>query len=343
MKIGHAVHGWVQRWWAGEAGSVGLVASVALAPAEWLFRGVVHARDAAYRRGLLSIDHAAIPVISVGNLSVGGTGKTPFTAWLADRLAGWGARPAVVLRGYGADEVLVHQELNPGIPTFIARVRAEAAAAAAASGCTVAVLDDAFQHRALARDLDIVLISAGDSIRNKAMLPRGPWRESAAALSRADVVVSVHKGAASAGPPGGGLGPVPHDSLLVSCAIVPDGVAPLQGGAPQPLSSLAGRQVLAPAGIAHPGQFAADLRAAGVAVELVAFPDHHDFSADDARQLVARAAGRALVMTRKDAVKLRPLVDAKGEAYVLDQIVQITRGEKELDQKIQRALERPRP
>src|SRR5690606_37512688 len=184
---------WVPRWWRGEAGWVGRGASAALWPAEQLFRGIVAARNRAFDSGLLRSERAPIPVISVGNLGVGGAGKTPFAAWVAGRLHEYGRRPAIVLRGYGADEILVHRELNPDVPVHAARARIEGVREAAARGSDVVILDDGFQHRAIQRDLDVVLLTADGWTGEVRLLPRGPWREDLGALRRADLVVVTRK------------------------------------------------------------------------------------------------------------------------------------------------------
>src|SRR4028118_2168103 len=142
-----SLHGFVARWWAGEAGAAGKVLDAALLPAEWGFRGIVALRNRAFDRGILPAERVPIPVISVGNVGVGGAGKTPFAAWLAARLMGWGRRPAIALRGYGEDEVLLHRELDAEVPVFAAAKRAEAARDAIGAGYDAVVLDDAFQHR----------------------------------------------------------------------------------------------------------------------------------------------------------------------------------------------------
>src|SRR5688500_2241480 len=103
-----SLRSWVPRWWEGHGGAWGKVADVALAPVEAAFRGIVSVRNRGYDRGLLSAEAPPVPVISVGNVAVGGAGKTPVAAWVAGRLSGWGRHPAIALRGYGADEVLVH-------------------------------------------------------------------------------------------------------------------------------------------------------------------------------------------------------------------------------------------
>lgn len=309
-------------------------------PAELGYRGAVRIRNGAYDRGLLPQASATIPVVSVGNIGVGGAGKTPFAAWTAARLAGWGRSPAIVLRGYGADEVLVHRELNPEIPVFAAPRRADGVARAAAAGCDVAVLDDGFQHRALARRLDIVLVGAEGWREPLRLLPRGPWREGRRALRRAGVVVVTRKSAtradavrvadALARPAGGGV---------ALCRIAPTHLEPLRGPREEiPLDRLRGRALLAVASLADPRPFVAHLEENGARVESLVFPDHHPFDAADAARIAAAARGRPVAMTRKEAVKLRPLLPADLPALVLGQRVEIERGVELLDRALREAL-----
>jgi tetraacyldisaccharide 4'-kinase len=331
--------GLVTRWWSGRAGVLGSALDVALAPVEWLFRAGVTARRAGFDRGVLKAERVSVPVISVGNLGVGGAGKTPFAAWLAGRLLARGRRPGVALRGYGGDEVLLHAELNPGVPVAAAARRADAAWALIGEGCDVVVLDDGFQHRWLARDLDLVLVAADSWRPGPRLLPRGPWREPLDALRRASAIVITRKLAPLEAAISTGLeltGSAPFVPLM-HCHIQPDGLSPLAGGASRPLASLRGQRILAVSGLATPEPFFATLRAAGAEVEVVAFPDHHAFDTDDADAVVSRAAGRAIVMTRKDAVKLRPLLGAT-PAWVLEQRVEMEVNAERLDALLARAL-----
>ncbi len=330
-------HSWVRRWWAGEGGGLGKLANGAMAPAEWAYLAVTEARNRAYDREWLNATQAPIPVISVGNLAVGGSGKTPFAAWLAARLARWGMAPAMVLRGYGDDEVLLHRELNPTVPVFTGRKRALAVHQAAAAGCDVAILDDGFQHRALKRDLNMVLVAAHGWTAKRRLLPRGPWRESTRALRRADVAVVIRR-AKESGAVSAEIRKAAPSVLLVECAVTPGALVPLHGGEPAHESSLRGSSVLGVASLADPRPFAAHLQEFADAVEVAAFPDHYPFRAVDADRLRARAAGRPLIMTRKEAVKLRPLVSSDEAAFVLYQRVEITSGAEELDAAIRRVL-----
>lgn len=340
-KVRPRLHAWTLDWWAGGQGTVGSVLDAALWPAERAFAAVAAGRNLAYDRGWIGGSRAPIPVISIGNLTVGGAGKTPFAAWVATTLAGWGRSPAIVLRGYGEDEVLVHRELNPDVPVFTARRRAEAAKAAAAAGRGVAILDDGFQHRALARDLDVVLVAAEAWSDRRRLLPRGPWRESITALRRAGVIVVTRKWAIAdrSSEVAAELAARHPAAVVATCQMQPDGLTPLRSGLGACLDAETIRDLpaLAVASIGDPHAFARQLEMMGADVDLMAFPDHHRFDVADARAIVERAARRTIVMTRKDAVKLRALLPAEAGALVLEQRVEVESGRAELLEALRRA------
>jgi tetraacyldisaccharide 4'-kinase len=315
-------------------------ASAALLPLEAAFRAVSMLRNRAYDAGVLRARSAPVPVVSVGNLVVGGAGKTPVAAWLAARLRGWGMQPAIALRGYGEDEVLLHREMNPDVPVFANPRRILAAREAADAGCDVVVLDDGFQHRGLARDLDVVLVPAESWSPTPRMLPRGGWREPPGALRRAQVVAVTRKTADAARAEGVArdVRRVAPDAAVVHCALRATGLMPLHGGETRPLEWLRDMDVLAVAGVARPAPFVAHLRSAGAAVEAALFADHHAYGETDVSAIRARAGGRPLVTTQKDAVKLRPLIFPDIEAYVLLQSVAIDEGLDALDAALRAAV-----
>ncbi|HWK89176.1 MAG TPA: tetraacyldisaccharide 4'-kinase [Longimicrobium sp.] len=334
---------WVRQWWAGRAGAAGAAATAAFAPAEGLFRTGVAARNAAYDRGWMRAERVAVPVISIGNLAVGGAGKTPFAAWIAARLLEWGRTPAIALRGYGEDEVILHRELNPTIPVFSAAKRADAAREAVAAGRDVVVLDDGFQHRALARDLDVVLIAAESWTAQPRLLPRGPWREGLGALARAGVIVLTRKTAplARAEEIAALLGRMQPTTPVAICALTPaPGLRMLHGGGLLVDAGMVrGHSVLAVAALATPEPFLEHARQMAAEVDAALFRDHHAFTRDDVTALLQRAAGRPVLMTQKDAVKLRELIPAGVDAYVVEQHVTLERGGDALDAALRTALE----
>jgi tetraacyldisaccharide 4'-kinase len=290
-----------------ESGRIGArLLRALLWPLGWLYGAIVELRNAAFDRGLLRSHDLALPTISVGNLSVGGTGKTPIAAWLVGRLKAAGARPAIVLRGYGGDEPLVHARLNPGVPVIVNANRVAGVAEAKAAGANVVVLDDAFQHRQARRDIDAVLLSA-DRFGPVRPLPAGPWREPLGALGRASLIAVTRKSAS----------PLRARELLSHAMrfspkaagtilhLTPDALVQWSSGITEPVSALSGAPILAVSAIGDPRAFAGQLRAAGAQVEAVSYPDHHAFSVAEAESLAARAQGKMrVVCTLKDAVKL---------------------------------------
>jgi tetraacyldisaccharide 4'-kinase len=302
--------GAVERVWFGRGLGARSMRAVLL-PASALFRAGVAARDLAFRLGLAKARRSRIPVVSVGNLSVGGTGKTPIAAWFAAELRRLGARPAIVMRGVGADETRVHALLNPEVPVIASPDRLAGIAIAAADGADVAVLDDAFQHRRAARDADVVLVSADAWSRPRHLLPAGAWREPLRALRRASMAIVTRKAADDAGVSSvlRAIGRAAPRLPVAVVRLAPDELRRLD--APEeslPLSALERREVLAIAAIGDPAAFLAQIAAAGPeSVEWEVFADHHPFSQRDVARLQARGRGVDIVVcTLKDAVKLGP-------------------------------------
>lgn len=303
--------GFVDRVWYG-ADDLASAARAVLMPAERVFGGIVGARDIMYDAGWLPVQETALPAVSVGNLTVGGTGKTPIAAWIARGLALRGAKPAVILRGYGDDEPLVHRTLNPDIPVVVGADRVAAIANAAKQGADIAVLDDAFQHRRARRLADIVVVSADRWTPDIRLLPAGPWREPLKAIRRATLVIvtrkaapeerveEVHKRIAEVAPA------IPRVSVhLAPGALVRAGEG--GGGEARSLESMRGASVRAILSIGDPQAFVAQLEAAGIEVRASIYPDHHAFTASEVAALASGlSASDAVVCTLKDAVKLAP-------------------------------------
>lgn len=315
----------IERIWAADG-----PAAWALTPLSWLFGVATGTRNLLFDLGVLRAHSLGLPAVSVGNVSVGGTGKTPVSAWVAAQLREMGARPAILLRGYGDDEPLVHARLNPNVPVIANPDRVAGASEARAQGATVLVLDDAFQHRRAARDLDLVLVAAeqGDAHR---LLPAGPLREGRRALRRAHFVIVTRKAASTAEAEGVAAGwtafaGAPPTAIL---ALNPGPLHPIDpAGASLPLSTLAGKRVLAISAIGAPGAFEAQLRTAGATVESAAYPDHHAFGPGDVAELVRRASVTDLtICTLKDAVKLGPQWPRQAPGvWYLSQAVEVERG-----------------
>jgi tetraacyldisaccharide 4'-kinase len=290
---------WAETIWYGRSAW-----SICLLPVAWLFGLVVRVRRACYQRGLLRSHAISAPVIVVGNITVGGTGKTPVVEWLVRALAAQGYRPGVVSRGYGGrpqrvparvtadsdpadcgDEAILIAR-RTGALVRVSPDRVAAAQAVVRDGANVVVADDGLQHYRLARQLEIAVLDGHRGLGNRRLLPAGPLREPPARLDEADVVL-VNGG----GDPDRGLG----FRLRAGQAIN------LQSGARMPVTELRGRTVWVVAGIGNPARFVEQLAADGILAESVAVPDHGRV---DLHALIARAR-RPILMTEKDAVKYR--------------------------------------
>jgi len=334
---------WVSRWLRGDSGWAGESLRILLAPAEMTYAALVRLRMQLYSAGILRSLRSPIPVFSVGNLSLGGTGKTPFSAWLAGRLLERGGSPVVVSGGYGRDEVLLHRHLNPRIPMLTASRRIDAARLAASQGHDCVVVDDGFQHRRLARNCDIVLVAAESWAGTRRLLPRGPWREAPAALRRADLVIVTRKTATfeRAGEVARAIAEYAPETRIGICEFAPSRVVPLHGGLESgalPLSWLDGREGVAVSTLADPEPFYEQLRSGGALIETATFPDHHEFDVDDLADLATRLRGRVLFMTWKEGVKLRSSLPRGVEGYVLEQEVRLEEASAELDHLLDEAL-----
>ena len=273
-----------------------------LAALFWVASGL---RRAAYRAGVAATHRLPVPVIVVGNITVGGTGKTPLVVWLAAHLAARGWRPGVVSRGYGArverptpvdsasDAALAGDEpvliaRRAGCPVVVDRDRVRGATwLCAQAGCDLVIADDGLQHYRLARDLEIAVVDGTRRFGNGLLLPAGPLREGRARLRSVDLVVT--NGTPAAGEHGMSLVPGPLYALA-------------SPGRRESLGAWRGRAVVAVAGIGNPERFFRTLEQAGLVVERRAFPDHHRYRAAD---VASPADGRPVLMTEKDAVKCR--------------------------------------
>jgi tetraacyldisaccharide 4'-kinase len=315
----------------------------ALRVAEVPYTWAVRRRNRRYQSGAAAVYRVAVPVISVGNLTLGGTGKTPMVQWLARWLAGRQISVGIVSRGYGAaagsreqgkawnDEALELAWNLPNVPHVQQPDRVAAARRVIDEfQCRVILLDDGFQHRRIARDLDLVLLDALEPLGFGHVFPRGTLREPLEGLARADVVAlsradligpdqrgEIRRQVEHYAPRAQWMELAHRPEALVGVATPADSPvtraqpaahAKPQAGAEQPLESLAGQRVLAFCGIGNPAGFRHTLAACGYrVVEFLEFPDHHGYTRRDLDRLVA-AAGRfdvaAILCTRKDLVKL---------------------------------------
>ncbi|MEO5814483.1 MAG: tetraacyldisaccharide 4'-kinase [Gemmatimonadaceae bacterium] len=330
----------VQDVWYGDTAS-DRTARAVLTPASWVYEAIIRVRNARYAKSD-AVHPSAVPVLSLGNITVGGTGKTPVAAWAAATLRARGGRPAIVMRGYGDDEPLVHVKLNPDVPviTDADRVRGAERARDARADCVI--LDDGFQHRRIARVADWVLVAAERWRDDLHLLPAGPLREPTSALGRADVIIVTRKSAslADADTISARLSARFPKVGLAVCHLALDTLVDALTGERRPLSWLSDRRIVAAAAVGEPDAFFAQLRALGARVEERPFADHHAFDGAEARAL-AQAADRreGLVCTLKDAVKLAPLwTPAAAPMWYVSQIAVIERGASVLDHGLEAVL-----
>jgi tetraacyldisaccharide 4'-kinase len=296
-----SVHSWLNRiWYDGSPPPWWLV------PLSLAYGAAAGSRRYLYARQLRKSTRMSSPVVVVGNLSVGGTGKTPLVCWLVARLAERGYRPGVVTRGYGGssgrvrlidssdDPKLAGDEAillarRTGAPVAVGRARPAASQLLIDAGCNVIVSDDGLQHYALERDCEIVVIDGDRRFGNGWLLPAGQLRETPARLAAADAVV-VNGGRA----------------LLegaLSMRLEANSATSVIGGAVKALDAFAGSSVHAIAGIGNPERFFNMLRAHGIEVSGRPLEDHARLQAAD----ISFADGRPVLMTEKDAVKCEKL------------------------------------
>ena len=306
-----------------------------LVPFSLLFAGLSAFRRLCFKLGLMTSTRIAAPVIIVGNISVGGTGKTPFTLWLCRYLQQQGLKPGILSRGYGVkisepqlvtsvmsaavvgDEPLLLAQLT-GVPVVVCPKRVSGAEFLLANtDCNIVICDDGLQHYALARDLEIVLIDGLRGLGNGWLLPAGPLREGAWRLAAVDLVLSN-----SAPSP---LTPYQLDIIAAPAQPLNDTSSPLSADCTVALVS----------GIGNPERFASTAKQAGFHIgSQHFFPDHHPFVADDFQQIPT-----PLLMTAKDAVKCQPF--AKPNWYYLPITAQVpVAAQQVLGQKLQQIRSR---
>jgi tetraacyldisaccharide 4'-kinase len=293
-------------WWSNHF--FARVARVLLLPLALLHRAVMRARATAYRRGWFATRPLPLPAVAVGNLAVGGAGKTPVAAWIAAFYAHRGRRPGILLRGYGGDEHRVHERLVPGVIVVPNPDRAAGAETARAAGAQVLVLDDAYQRLDVARDLNIALLNTENARAVQWPLPAGPWREGWAALERADLIVVTRRRAPAyeARRLAQQLAARWPETPVAAVHLALQGFEGMRTRRQAKAADLAGKRVVVAAGIADPTSFAVQVRASGAIVQLVAYQDHHPYPPADVEELVQAARGADyVVVTEKDAVKLR--------------------------------------
>jgi tetraacyldisaccharide 4'-kinase len=294
--MANRLHDWLNATWYGSSGR-----GRWLLPLAWLFGGLARLRRSLYARGWCRSYRSPRPVVIVGNLTVGGSGKTPFVTWLVDALARRGLRVGVALRGYrsaggparlltdadsaaaaGDEALMIRRRL--AVPVAIGARRADAVRLLEGD-CDLIVCDDGLQHYALARDVEIAVVDGMRGFGNGRRLPAGPLREPPARLDEVDAVVVNGEGFERPG--------------AIRMRLEPVAVVAFRDGSRRPLSDFAGHDVVAAAAIGNPERFFAMLRMHGLKLETRTLPDHARFTP----ALAGAGRGKPVLLTEKDAVK----------------------------------------
>ena len=307
--------------------ATGLVATLGrtgLSAIEIPYEALVRLRNYGYDHSILTVKKASAPVISVGNLTLGGTGKTPLVAWLAHWFAQHNKKPAIISRGYKAktgqlsDEAAELKILLPTVPHYANKQRIIAAGEAVTKGSDVLLLDDGFQHRQISRDLNLITIDATDPFGCNRIFPRGLLREPLWGLKRADALVLTRTDQVSiktrneiqeqcfqfVGS---------HDKPWIETEHRPSNLR-LVDGTTQPLKTLQDKRILSLSAIGNPGAFHRTLTTLGhEPVATLTFPDHHTYTTDDIHRIseeTESVGAEIIVTTLKDLVKL-PLASVR--------------------------------
>ena len=307
--------------------ATGLVATLGLtglSTIEIPYEALVRLRNYGYDHSILTVKKASAPVISVGNLTLGGTGKTPLVAWLAHWFAQHNKKPAIISRGYKAktgqlsDEAAELKILLPTVPHYANKQRIIAAGEAVTKGSDVLLLDDGFQHRQISRDLNLVTIDATDPFGCNRLFPRGLLREPLWGLKRADALVLTRTDQVSiktrneiqeqcfrfVGS---------HDKPWIETEHRPSNLR-LVDGTTQPLKTLQDKRILSLSAIGNPAAFHRTLTTLGhEPVATLTFPDHHTYTTDDIHRIseeTESVGAEIIVTTLKDLVKL-PLASVR--------------------------------
>jgi tetraacyldisaccharide 4'-kinase len=304
--------------------------TLALSPLGGLYNAATFFRNKAFDFGLLKTERVSIPVIAVGNLTAGGTGKTPLVEYIVAFLLGRGKKVAVLSRGYGrlsrgpvvvsdgkslladaaegGDEAVQVARKFPGAVVVVAERRAAGARKSGELGAEVLVLDDAFQHRALHRDCNILVIDASKDIRRELPLPAGRRREPLSGIRRADLIVWAGGGTALTL---GDLAPLVERYFrgpMARALVEAQGLVHAGSGEATEVKEFAAKRVLAFSGIGNPGRFAETVAATGAELAgWVTFQDHHRYTGGDIQGLLEtfRTSRADLMMTtEKDAVRM---------------------------------------
>lgn len=305
-----------------------------------VYGAVIVCRRILYKLRIFRSHRVPLRVISVGNLSLGGTGKTPFTIALADLLERELKKPTVVLiRGYGWDEQALLKKSLPDIPILVGEDRAKSAhKAIRLYGSQFAVLDDGFQHWELARDLDIVLIDSGNPFGNGCLFPRGVLRESKSALKRAHVVVftKTDKKRSDLSIIKDDIKRINSGLMILEAVHKPSHIYDPKARKDRDLTFVTGSKVILVSSIGDPGYFESTVKSLGATVlDHIIFGDHHNYKSKDIEKILKICGAKApdfLVTTEKDAVKFARMSFSFGKHTMMTLVIrmEITGGREQL-------------
>lgn len=331
-------------------GPAGAAGGCLLLPLSCAYAGVAAVRNFFYYHGVFSSVQLPRPVVSIGNVTAGGTGKTPATLMLYDRLAARGGRPAVLSRGYGGDgrtndEMDMFWGRHPGALMGVGADRIHSARQLLQDHPEIScfILDDGFQHRRIRRDLDIVLIDAGNPFGGGWCLPSGFLREPARGLRRAQIIIITKTDEvprATLDAIRSALSDLRCDAPVLEAAHRAVALVPLDGRRPpEPLENLKKSRVHLMSAIARPGSFESVITGLGATViSHIKFRDHHRYTPAELPELRPRSRGEFWCTTEKDAAKLRKLGVVDG--YYLKIEFVITKGAGDLDAHLDRMVSR---
>lgn len=318
-----------------------------LFPVSILYSGIIRLRNLFYQTGLFKVRKLGCRVISVGNITVGGTGKTPMVIMLANLLREKGYSPAILSRGYGGkqksrinvvsdgkhilsrpdeagDEPVLIAKSAGNIPVITGKRRYLTGQYAIEHfGADVLILDDAFQHRSVFRDIDMVLLDEKSPFGNGFVIPVGELREPVSALERADIIVKTGVRRQETGDRGQwpGISEQLADTHIFEAYRRPGDLLKASTGDSYPLTHLHGKKVCAFAGIARPDSFRETIASAGGEVAaFLSFPDHHVYTAGDLdriRTAVSKSSAQIILTTEKDGIKLIDFPDFLRDIYLL--------------------------
>jgi tetraacyldisaccharide 4'-kinase len=294
--------------------------------------------DQTYGSGLRKQHKVGAPVISVGNITLGGTGKTPFTIFLADLFVGRQKNPAILTRGYGRDESRMLEDELPDVKVLVGQDRVRNARWAVGQGKDVLILDDGFQHRRIARDLNILMVDGVSMFGNGCLFPRGILREPLSSLRRSDIIVLTKTDR---------IGDERKREVITELRSLAPGKPVILTrhrpyfltdvtGAAYMAESIRGEKVILVSGIVDPDYF--EFLTRGLGAEVVARldnPDHHRYSRRDIEEMRSRCykeRADKIITTRKDFVKIKDLdiSSIEDKLFVLDIVVEIVEGKENL-------------